>query len=1183
MENFKKTANVLADKALLDVLASDPDTPFSKVAFQTVLDVFDKVSLPSNLDHGNLQKVYDCLRKWSSFEDVSSVLPRLARVYDNLIHRDLGQPNLSNAVCELLFLIEDMADHRQCKILAGEHFLQRLLALAGSKLTGIKLQRTAVETLSSIIIMCPPNQKLLLEDLIADWLYIVRRVLPLCGDFFVQASIVEVLYRLSKRSPELLDCLEDKTLREKMVLLHQKKKPDLLVETRYFLEHMNHSLGKSQSVYSFLAEDIIFDGRSTPLMDERWVHFGMDHLSCYTALDSDSEQNLGNATNSVSLLDVFYNRICDVHVCSNHSIDFAFRESLSPAQNTWIRLKTIKLKLFLKSEDLEILMDSVLSRINHCQKELQKGVLKPGDCENTNTTPSFSAKIERSFRKASVGFAIPLPRKFRLPSLSKISYDKIAANSKVSGNLITHPKEVLTQDATCKNGCIDKYVLDPNAGKSSTELADATINKESNHCLSAHQPEEHTEAGPKQTCSQYTDNCKILPSFSHPKDDCTIGAKKISGRTSLQSRKDAVSSCRTSACLNTIDSGHKGDPPNRPKIRTDSESAKESGSNEAEPGSELEFVEKGSCHDNAGAVENGIQHSSLSKGGRSVTNKALTPKDVKSADTKQATHLQEKILNILNNANLPVSDADDVRKQKNSTSDPIETDSEQNRSVAKNIRAKVISRSTLKQKPHAPCQGQELFRVKRQNRLLLEKAEKCLSKASEKDVFSFDENEHPVSEDNPCLAGIDKRIKLTKVKADNCLPKSQPFLADDQQWIAANDTNGKLTESKSDNGLVKRPSFPAHDQHCTAAKEKLSEAGTSKSEDNNDIADFIQPDTPAVSPNLCDAKVTGSEEAFLFKSVHRVRQRKRDLNTDKSPAKKSKKSPELTVALDNSGHVMSREVSSYEEASLVGEKSNNKLDKELLMCYSSPKQTEKEANMSWKSPCFTAEERRFPFRPIPVSSAKEGPNCGTGRRARRRNQRPSGIIEKPVDVEMSLIDEHLQTTETVPLEAVPNGEMQLVAALVHKMMKKIKVNTEKKSTEILACAMEAVQQRCQEVQEQIQADLDECTKTSGETFQQLQLQLEEQHETFQGIQKKWRNEFENGLNRFQEISSQVDSSQSYLKSISDTQKIAHRRLFSSMGEFVELHLNETEQKLLALQKAAKGIRNELRVALLQIF
>ena len=75
---------------------------------------------------------------------------------------------------------------------------------------------------------------------------IVKQVLPQCGDFFVQASIVEILYRLSKKHVHLLDALEDRKLKEMIISLHKVKKPDLHAQTRDFLEHLNGSLGLSR-------------------------------------------------------------------------------------------------------------------------------------------------------------------------------------------------------------------------------------------------------------------------------------------------------------------------------------------------------------------------------------------------------------------------------------------------------------------------------------------------------------------------------------------------------------------------------------------------------------------------------------------------------------------------------------------------------------------------------------------------------------------------------------------------------------------------------------------------------------------------------------------------------------------------------------------------------------------------
>ena len=75
---------------------------------------------------------------------------------------------------------------------------------------------------------------------------IVKQVLPQCGDFFVQASIVEILYRLSKKHVHLLDALEDRKLKGMIISLHKVKKPDLHAQTRAFLDHLNGSLGLSR-------------------------------------------------------------------------------------------------------------------------------------------------------------------------------------------------------------------------------------------------------------------------------------------------------------------------------------------------------------------------------------------------------------------------------------------------------------------------------------------------------------------------------------------------------------------------------------------------------------------------------------------------------------------------------------------------------------------------------------------------------------------------------------------------------------------------------------------------------------------------------------------------------------------------------------------------------------------------
>ena len=87
---------------------------------------------------------------------------------------------------------------------------------------------------------------------------LVKQVLPRCGDFFVQASIVEILYRLSKKNVDMLDILEDTKLREMIISLHKAKKPDLHDQTRAFLDHLNCSFGSSRRYIILLWFMLVF-------------------------------------------------------------------------------------------------------------------------------------------------------------------------------------------------------------------------------------------------------------------------------------------------------------------------------------------------------------------------------------------------------------------------------------------------------------------------------------------------------------------------------------------------------------------------------------------------------------------------------------------------------------------------------------------------------------------------------------------------------------------------------------------------------------------------------------------------------------------------------------------------------------------------------------------------------------
>lgn len=74
------------------------------------MHVIMQVPTSSSLDHEILRKIFERLRSWSFEPDVHTILPLLAQVYEDLLRRDYSRWEVLDTICELLFLIEDMAD-----------------------------------------------------------------------------------------------------------------------------------------------------------------------------------------------------------------------------------------------------------------------------------------------------------------------------------------------------------------------------------------------------------------------------------------------------------------------------------------------------------------------------------------------------------------------------------------------------------------------------------------------------------------------------------------------------------------------------------------------------------------------------------------------------------------------------------------------------------------------------------------------------------------------------------------------------------------------------------------------------------------------------------------------------------------------------------------------------------------
>ncbi|KAH7289790.1 hypothetical protein KP509_30G018900 [Ceratopteris richardii] len=798
----------------------------------------------------------------------------------------------------------------------------------------------------------------------------------------------------------------------------------------------------------------------------------------------------------------------------------------------------------------------VFTRINTKPKDLSKGGSNGENSENTSTTPSFSANVARSFRKASIGFAIPLPRKFKLPKFPSNVDQKIDTKNNGSRQLDYEARSLEVKVEVQPSGkeqsshvsretvSINKRVPHHQTATLSTQAFCLFDNKIQENVLSSVHcnPEEHTSS---KEDVKILDPKKDTESSVRPVDNINVSMPQISHLHTddipRQGRRESVANCKANTCPNKADI----DLPNLSsrKSRADSGIAKKTSCIEkglATSGLEQDTVRNVRTHDTTNALLEVAQEDNISNGKMSDIEEDTGYKHGDSGGRKTA-HLQEKILEVLNDRDLrrPI----DERNQKNSTSDPIETDSEQKRPTTDNRSAKIKSKHNFKRTSLYEFDRRELApRYRRRNHLQCGALIK--NNPPQKDVFAFDEHEQSLigQQFNLVVESEQKHRKPDKSKDDNHLAANCESPLVHKQCTIDEDhekEHKEFAKSENDHRIAENGSPPAVIyRYSPAAKDTALKENDYKTRDC--IHDDHQFDTTAISMNLRNAETPPLEKVCLFQNTQQARKRKRRL-VENNIANDIKQSPERMIPPVNDGLPFLKEMPAF----------------------------------------FTNMESPIPDIDYTIKANSDSENVVKtlriegSRRSRRRN-REFGQTRKIV-----------LNLHTPPLNgfsaSVIDGEMQLLAELVQKTMTKIKSKASTKSCQILASAMDAVQQRCQEVQEQIQADLDQCTKTSQKTFEQLQLQLEEQHEAFTSMQTKWRSELNESLNRLKEISLQVESSQNLLKSVSDKYKNSHRRLFSKMGEFVDTHLCETEQKLIALRKRSKCIRTELRDALLKIF
>eukprot|EP00850_Spirogloea_muscicola_P005970 SM000028S10064 [mRNA] locus=s28:146310:148529:- [translate_table: standard] len=226
----------------------------------------------------------------------------LSAMHDHLVPaRKVASPMDVNSTMDCLgevyYIVEDLSETASGKAACGKVFVSRLsrLAMGGDDAhLSMKVRRALLDCLCALISLSPYNQSLLLQE--PGCLDLFNRQLAECGDFTMQGTLAEMLFRLSRRAPQLTAQLSNSQVVKFLKSVHGKKQHDLVAEIRQLVNIVNKANAPYRSVHSFVLKSLRIGGADVTSRDERWIDFGYGGLSCYVSSN----------TTEARLLDIQY-------------------------------------------------------------------------------------------------------------------------------------------------------------------------------------------------------------------------------------------------------------------------------------------------------------------------------------------------------------------------------------------------------------------------------------------------------------------------------------------------------------------------------------------------------------------------------------------------------------------------------------------------------------------------------------------------------------------------------------------------------------------------------------------------------------------------------------------------------------------------------------------------------------
>ncbi|KAJ4954864.1 hypothetical protein NE237_011647 [Protea cynaroides] len=152
----------------------------------------------------------------------------------------------------------------------------------------------------------------------------------------------------------------------------------------------------------------------------------------------------------------------------------------------------------------------------------------------------------------------------------------------------------------------------------------------------------------------------------------------------------------------------------------------------------------------------------------------------------------------------------------------------------------------------------------------------------------------------------------------------------------------------------------------------------------------------------------------------------------------------------------------------------------------------------------------------------------------------------------------------------------LFALSLERLKSKVKSQTSKKCSQILASVGEGIQLQLQSVESQILADVGKFTSLGKSKRKRLETRFQEQQERLKVIQDKFKEEVNQHLQDSMSTLEELEVYKGDLKGAAEKQKASHQKLLLQVEEAIESQLGDAERRITTIHKVARDKMLQLK-------